>query len=72
MNAASQGHSAMVKLLLSAGADPTLKNKYQETAFDLAAQGEHAFTCSILQRAESQWVRNQYLNRPSMSYYTHF
>ena len=64
MNAASQGYTDMVKLLLSAGADPTAMNTRRETAFDLAAQCHHAYACHVLHLAERQWIRNQFLSQP--------
>ena len=61
MNASRQGHVDMVRILLDSGANPLLKNKYEETAYDLAAQEERAYICHLLISSESKWIASQYV-----------
>lgn len=51
MMAAYFGHSTTVRLLLEAGADPTLRNRLGYTAMELAMQQKHKDTAEVLGRA---------------------
>ncbi|TPX75968.1 hypothetical protein CcCBS67573_g02756 [Chytriomyces confervae] len=53
MSAAANGHSSIVTLLLAHGADPSLTNKYGDSALSLAAQNEHVLIVLILSDALS-------------------
>lgn len=48
MNASSKGHLPSVHLLLKRGADPLARNKFGETAFDLAAGVFEVRICEVL------------------------
>ncbi|KAI9319036.1 hypothetical protein BX666DRAFT_1922474, partial [Dichotomocladium elegans] len=64
INAASKGHVSVVEYLLDeAGANPLIKNNFQEAAYDVsAASGEagEAYICEMLQKAEEkEWKARQ-------------
>jgi len=48
MNAASKGHLPSVHLLLKRGADPLIRNRWGETAYDLAAGVFEVRCCEVL------------------------
>ncbi|KAF9569350.1 hypothetical protein CPC08DRAFT_784021 [Agrocybe pediades] len=55
MNAASKGHLPVVLYLVSKqSANPLVRNKWGETAFDAAAAVFEVWICEILQQAESE------------------
>ena len=43
------GHSSVVPLLLAAGADPTIKGNYGQTALDVARENNHSEVVQLLQ-----------------------
>ncbi len=47
--AAKEGHNEAVKLLLAKGADPTLKDKDNHIALDIAKLNGHADTAALLE-----------------------
>lgn len=53
MLAAINGHKDVVKELLKAGADPSLKDQNQKTAFALANKHGHSDICKMLFKADS-------------------
>ncbi|KNZ73817.1 Putative E3 ubiquitin-protein ligase C36B7.05c [Termitomyces sp. J132] len=55
MNAASKGHHPVVLYLLwKQGADPLVRNKWGETAYDAAAAVFEVWICEMLQQAEAE------------------
>ncbi|GJJ07266.1 hypothetical protein Clacol_001466 [Clathrus columnatus] len=62
MNAASKGHLPIVLYLLNKqSADPLSRNKWGETAYDIAAAVFEIWICEILQKAEAErWSDNNY------------
>ena len=48
--AARYGHPAIAKRLLEGGADPTLRTKKRETAFDLARMYDKSEVVALLNR----------------------
>ncbi|GAA5896655.1 uncharacterized protein JCM6883_006971 [Sporobolomyces salmoneus] len=52
MNAASKGHLPTVHLLLKRGADPLTRNRWGETAYDLAAGVFEVRCCEVLESYE--------------------
>ncbi|KAI7890647.1 ankyrin repeat-containing domain protein [Mucor mucedo] len=58
MNAAAKGHLDIVLLLLGSkyNANPLIKNKFGETAYDVAAASGEAFLCGFLEHFESKWM----------------
>ncbi|KAG6903373.1 hypothetical protein C0995_013126 [Termitomyces sp. Mi166 len=55
MNAASKGHLPVVLYLLwKQGADPLVRNKWGETAYDAAAAVFEVWICEMLQQAEAE------------------
>lgn len=48
MNAASKGFVELARLLLQRGADPSIKNNFGNTAYDLAAQSENTILCQLI------------------------
>ena len=56
MNAASKGHvDIVVRLLQGSHANPMLKNKFGETAYDVAAAAGEAYLCQVLEKYEMQY-----------------
>ncbi|KIL68106.1 hypothetical protein M378DRAFT_121217 [Amanita muscaria Koide BX008] len=56
MNASSKGHLPIVLYLIKQGADPLVRNKWGETAYDTAAAVFQVWICELLQQAEAeQW-----------------
>jgi ankyrin repeat protein len=47
--AATQGHVAVVKILLAAGARPDLRNDYGNTALELARSAKHWRVVEVLE-----------------------
>ncbi|TFK29361.1 hypothetical protein FA15DRAFT_632372 [Coprinopsis marcescibilis] len=59
MNAASKGHLPVVHYLLNKqSANPLIRNKWGETAYDVAAAVFEVWICEVLQQAESAYWRN--------------
>lgn len=55
MNAASKGHvDIVIRLLQESHTNPMLKNKFGETAYDVAAAAGEAYLCQVLERHEMQ------------------
>ncbi|KAJ3020312.1 hypothetical protein HKX48_001022 [Thoreauomyces humboldtii] len=54
MGASAKGFVDLVELLLEKGADPLIRTKFEDTAYDLAAQGEEPYICELLQVAEQK------------------
>ncbi|KAJ4482635.1 hypothetical protein C8R41DRAFT_896663 [Lentinula lateritia] len=60
MNASSKGHLPVVRYLLSKQhADPLVRNKWGETAYDVAAAVFEVWICEVLERAEREWWYNR-------------
>lgn len=63
VNAASKGHTEIVLELLNGnyGTNPILKNKFGETAYDVAAAAGEVYLCQLIEQHEHQWFnyRNQ-------------
>ncbi|KAJ3220636.1 hypothetical protein HK099_004134 [Clydaea vesicula] len=57
--ACSKGYSDITLILLRNNANPLLKNKVGEYAYDLASQNEHAYICDVLETAEKMKNDNQ-------------
>ncbi|GAN09199.1 FYVE-domain-containing protein [Mucor ambiguus] len=56
MNAASKGHvDIVVRLLQGSHANPMLKNKFGEAAYDVAAAAGEAYLCQVLEKYEMQY-----------------
>jgi len=56
VNAASKGHvDIVVRLLQGSHANPMLKNKFGETAYDVAAAAGEAYLCQVLEKYEMQY-----------------
>ncbi|CAO3618932.1 unnamed protein product [Mucor hiemalis] len=57
MNAASKGHADIVKYLLKEeiNAKPLVKNKFGETAYDVAAAAGEAYLCQVIEQFEFKW-----------------
>ncbi|KAJ3176294.1 hypothetical protein HDU87_005336 [Geranomyces variabilis] len=64
MSASAKGFVDIVEVLLNNEADALVKNKFDDTAYDLAAQAEEPYICEILQRAEQDALGQQ--NRGSV------
>ncbi|KAK4054812.1 hypothetical protein OIV83_000736 [Microbotryomycetes sp. JL201] len=62
MNAASKGHLPFVNFLLKRGANPTFRNAFDETAFDLAASVFELAVCNVLSLAERDAIGNDNYN----------
>lgn len=45
----------MVKFLLENDANPLIKNKFGETAYDAAAASAYPYICELLENAEKEW-----------------
>jgi hypothetical protein len=59
VNAASKGHVKIVKSLLEKNnANPIVKNKFGETAYDVAAAAGEAYLCQVLEKYEMQFGLN--------------
>ncbi|KAI8878036.1 FYVE-domain-containing protein [Backusella circina FSU 941] len=57
VNAASKGHTELVLFLLERGhANPLIKNKFGETAYDVAAAAGETYLCQLLESHESLTV----------------
>ncbi|RIB16378.1 hypothetical protein C2G38_1515493 [Gigaspora rosea] len=60
MNAASKGHINIVEYLLDrGGANPLIKNKFGETAYDAAAISHEVYICELLEKAEREWWKGK-------------
>ncbi|KAF8639914.1 hypothetical protein AX17_001165 [Amanita inopinata Kibby_2008] len=66
MNASSKGHLPVVLYLLNKqSADPLIRNKWGETAYDIAAAVFEVWICEVLQQAEAdRWRDSQTLYNP--------
>lgn len=60
MNAASKGHVDIVVYLLNGeyNTNPLLKNKFGETAYDVAAAAGEAYLCQLIEQHEYIWYNN--------------
>lgn len=60
MNAASKGHVDIVVYLLNGeyNTNPLLKNKFGETAYDVAAAAGEAYLCQLIEQHEHKWYNN--------------
>ncbi|KAF8351322.1 hypothetical protein F5887DRAFT_936941 [Amanita rubescens] len=54
MNASSKGHLPIVLYLIRQGADPLIRNKWGETAYDTAAAVFQVWICEVLQQVEAE------------------
>ncbi|GBC07517.1 hypothetical protein RclHR1_07500002 [Rhizophagus clarus] len=59
MNAASKGNIEIVEYLLGHHANPFIKNKLGENAYDVAATSEEIYICGILEKAERDWWKGK-------------
>jgi hypothetical protein len=55
VNAAAKGNISIVKYLLDNDANPLIKNRFGETAFDAAAASAYPYICEILEQFEKAW-----------------
>ncbi|KAJ3833606.1 hypothetical protein F5878DRAFT_719413 [Lentinula raphanica] len=63
MNAASKGHLPIVNYLLAKqNADPLVRNKWGETAYDVAAAVFEVWICAVLEKAEKERFTGQSYN----------
>ncbi|GAA5801934.1 hypothetical protein HPULCUR_007392 [Helicostylum pulchrum] len=60
MNAASKGYLDIVVCLLNGeyNTNPLLKNKFGETAYDVAAAAGEAYLCQLIEQHEHKWYNN--------------
>ncbi|RUS22788.1 hypothetical protein BC937DRAFT_86930 [Endogone sp. FLAS-F59071] len=66
INAASKGYLEIVDYLLyEANANPLIKNKFGEAAYDAAAAAGEAHICEVLERAEKSWWTGKKKGSPS-------
>ncbi|EPT02761.1 hypothetical protein FOMPIDRAFT_1059042 [Fomitopsis schrenkii] len=71
MNAASKGHLPVVLYLLTKqNADPFVRNKWGETAYDAAAAVFEVWICEVLQKAEIEDWRNRHVPYNPLSVHT--
>ncbi|KAK2466324.1 hypothetical protein APHAL10511_001966 [Amanita phalloides] len=57
MNASSKGHLPIVLYLIRQAADPLIRNKWGETAYDVAAAVFQVCICEVLRQAEEEHWR---------------
>lgn len=55
VNASAKGNVPMVTFLLENNANPLIKNKFEETAYDAAAASAYPYICELLEHAEIDW-----------------
>ncbi|KAI7908065.1 uncharacterized protein BX663DRAFT_482298 [Cokeromyces recurvatus] len=56
INAASKGHMSIVEYLLDEGhANPLIKNKFGEAAYDVSAAAGESYICEMLEKAGRKW-----------------
>lgn len=55
MNAASKGYIDIVNLLFTHHANPLLKNRFGETAYDVAAATGEAYLCQLIEHHQSRF-----------------
>lgn len=68
VNAASKGYTDIVLFLLNDhyNANPLVKNKFGETAYDVAAAAGEAYLCQLIEGFEYKWNNSQGFNSLNM------